>query len=330
MANTMQTKVAYGDKTKLSNAIKNGAVDSGDIVFTSDTHETAFIDENNQAIFMKSRSQKAYTLNGTNLGALNDGATIPAGTDMDNLLTLITQKAVHPTYTKPTISLANNSGTASGSYEVGTTIVPKLKATFTVNDSKGLNSITINKGSDAVSDGTSSPLSYEETEFILGDETVSYIAVASYQEGKDKTNNLNEVDRTNAFAAGSAESSAYNFVGQRKLFYGTGVGAVPTLTSAVVRGLSTNKLNPTQGYKFTINIAEGQQHVIFAYPAKLRDVNQVVYVETNDKGMAGNFTKTTLDVADSRGGENGLLSYKVYSYAMSTPAKAGMTFEVTI
>ena len=46
--------------------------------------------------------------------------------------------------------------------------------------------------------------------------------------------------------------------------------------------------------------------------------------------MASSFTKTLVDVADARGGENGKKSYKVYSYSMATPAAAGMTFKVTI
>ena len=98
----------------------------------------------------------------------------------------------------------------------------------------------------------------------------------------------------------------------------------------MVRKLANKKLNPTQGLVFNIPIAIGQQYVVFAYPATLRDVNQVMYVETNDTGMASSFTKTLIDVADARGGQNGLKSYKVYSYAMATPAAAGMTFKVTI
>jgi hypothetical protein len=42
------------------------------------------------------------------------------------------------------------------------------------------------------------------------------------------------------------------------------------------------------------------------------------------------FTKTTINVADARGGENGMTSYKVYSYAMAIPAAAPMTFKVTL
>lgn len=59
-------------------------------------------------------------------------------------------------------------------------------------------------------------------------------------------------------------------------------------------------------------------------------MNKVKYVEANDEGMASSFTKKTIDVADARGGENGLMSYKVYTYAMAVPAAAPMTFTVTI
>ena len=114
------------------------------------------------------------------------------------------------------------------------------------------------------------------------------------------------------------------------MFYGTGVGELPELNSETIRGLANKKLNPTNGYVFTIPIAIGQQYVIFAYPNTLKDVTQVMYVETNDTGMASSFTKTLVDIADARGGENGKKSYKVYSYRMSTPAAAGMTFKVTI
>ncbi|MBM6686913.1 hypothetical protein H9X89_15165, partial [Faecalicatena contorta] len=130
--------------------------------------------------------------------------------------------------------------------------------------------------------------------------------------------------------AGTKDSSALSFVGQRQLFWGTGVGELPTLNSETIRGLANKKLNPTQGYSWNIPIAVGQQYVIFAYRATLRDVNQVMYVETNDTGMASSFTKTTVQVADARGGESGKVDYKVYSYRMAAPAAATMTFKVTI
>jgi hypothetical protein len=76
--------------------------------------------------------------------------------------------------------------------------------------------------------------------------------------------------------------------------------------------------------------AYADKYIAFAYPATIRDVSKVTYVEANDGSMASSFTKETIDVADARGGENGKKSYKVYAYKMAVPATAGMTFDVII
>lgn len=327
----MQTKIGYGNKDDIETAISAQTLDSGDIVFTKDTNEVAFIDGENTPHFMKSRSTKDYTLNGTALGALQDGETIPEGTSIDDLLNMITQKAIAPTYTQPTVSLAKSgSGTAAGSYEAGTSITPILTATFNKNDAGDLTKLAILKGSSEVGSDTASPYTHTGEAIVLGDETIAFTAQATYSDGPVKNNNLGQPDATGQVKAGTKTSSAVNFVGQRNLFWGTGVGELPTLNSDTIRGLTNKKLNPTQGYSWNIPIAVGQQYVIFAYRSNLRDVNEVMYVETNDTGMATSFTKTLVNVSDARGGENGQVEYKVYSYRMAAPAAAAMTFKVTI
>lgn len=327
----MQTKIGYGKKTDIANAIEESTLDTGDIIITSDSEEFAFIKPDGEVLYGKSRSTKDYTLNGTSLGALNDGETIPEGTSIDDLLNLITQKAIAPTYTNPTVSIARSgSGTASGSYEVGTSITPVLAATFTKNDAGDLTKLAILQGNSEVGSDTTSPYTYTGEAIVLGDETITFKAQATYADGPVKNNNLGNPDATGQIKAGTITSSNYTFTGQRNLFWGTGVGELPTLNSDTIRGLTNKKLNPTQGYSWNIPIAVGQQYVIFAYRSTLRDVNQVMYVETNDTGMASSFTKTTVQVADARGGENGQVEYKVYSYRMAAPAAASMTFKVTI
>lgn len=327
----MQTKIGYGKKTNIANAIEESTLDTGDIIITSDSEEFAFIKPDGEVLYGKSRSTKDYTLNGTSLGALNDGETIPEGASIDDLLNLITQKAIAPTYTNPTVSIARSgSGTASGSYEAGTSITPVLTATFTKNDAGDLTELKILQGSSEVGSDTSSPYTYTGSAIVLGDETITFKSQATYTDGPVKNNNLGNPDATGQIKAGTITSSNYNFTGQRNLFWGTGVGDLPTLNSDTIRGLTNKKLNPTQGYSWNIPIAVGQQYVIFAYRSTLRDVNEVMYVETNDTGMASSFTKTTVQVADARGGENGQVEYKVYSYRMAAPAAASMTFKVTI
>ena len=327
----MKAKFGYGNKADISTAISDSAIDEGDLIITKDTEELAFIKPDKSTMFIKSRSSKDYTLNGTDLGALKNGETIPEGTSIDELLNMITQKAISPTYTKPTVSLAKSgSGSASGNYEAGTSITPILTATFNKNDAGNLTKLSILKGGSEVGSDASSPYTYTGEAVILGDETITFTAKAEYEDGPVKNNNLNQPDATGQIKAGSINSFVLSFVGQRNLFYGTGVSEIPELTSDFIRGLANKKLNPTQGYSFTINVATGQQYFVFAYPATLRDVSKVNYVEGNDPNMATSLTKETVNVADTRGGENGLKEYKVYTYKAATPFSAPGTMQVTI
>ena len=172
---SMKTKIGYGEKDAISTAIENTTLDEGDIIITSDTEEMAFVKPDKNPMFIKSRSTKEYTLNGTDLGALSNGQSIPAGTSIDDLLNMITQKAVHPTYTAPTVSITKSgSGTASGSYETGTSITPILAATFNKNDAGDLTKLAILKGTEEVGSGATSPYTYTGDVFVLGDETITY------------------------------------------------------------------------------------------------------------------------------------------------------------
>lgn len=323
------SKHAFGSKENIETAKATGAINERDILFL-DNREVGWIDKEGNTVMSTSRTQEAITVNGvTGLGIAN-GATVPAGTSFDDFVKMVIQKAIPATYTKPTVSLANNGGQASGNVEAGTSITPKLKATFTKNDAGDLTNIVIKNGSTEVATGTTSPLTYSGDAIVIGDESISFTATATYGDAPVKNNNLGQESKENWFAGSNVSSSAYTITGKRNLFYGTGVGTVPTVTSDMVRGLVNTKLAPSQGYSWNINVAVGQQYIVFAYPASLRDVNNVTYVEANDSGMASNFTKTTIDVADARGGENGKVSYKVYTYGMAVPAAAAMTFKVTI
>lgn len=323
------SKHAFGSKANIETAKASGAINERDILFL-DTQEIGWIDKDGNTVMSTSRTQADISVNGvTGLGIANN-ATIPAGTSFDELVKMLVQKPIPATYTKPTVALANNGGQASGNVEAGTSITPKLKATFTKNDAGDLTNIVIKQGSTDVATGTTSPLTYDGEAIVIGDETITFNASATYGDAPVKNNNLGQESKENWFAGDTVSATAYSITGKRNLFYGTGVGSVPAVTSDMVRGLVNTKLAPYQGYSWDINVVVGQQYIAFAYPADLRDVNNVTYVEANDKGMASNFTKTTKDVADARGGENGLKSYKVYTYAMAVPAAAPMTFKVTI
>ena len=323
------SKHAFGSKDNIESAKASGTIDAYDVLFL-DNREIGWIAKDGSTVMSTSRTQEAITVNGVTGLGISDGATISAGTSLDEFVKMVVQKAIPATYTKPTVSIANNGGQASGNVEAGTTISPKLKATFTKNDAGDLESIVIKNGSTEVATGTESPLTYTGEDVVIGDETITFSASATYGDAPVKNNNLGQESKENWFAGGTVNSSNYSITGKRNLFYGTGVGSVPEVNSAMVRGLVNKKLAPAQGTSFNINVAVGQQYIVFAYPSSLRDVNNVTYVEANDSGMASNFEKLVIDVADARGGANGIMSYKVYTYEMAVPAAAGMTFKVTI
>ena len=330
------SKHAFGAKENIDAAKASGEIDEFDVLFLNNG-ETGWIDKDGNTVISTPRTQTAIEVNGVTGLGISNGATIAAGATMDDIVKMLVQKAIPATYSKPTINIVNNGGT-SGNVEAGSTVTPKVKATFTKNDAGDLTAISIKEGSTSVASGTTSPLTYNGEDIVIGDETITFTASANYNAAPVKTNNLGQESKENWFDAGTVESSNYansnqrqiSISGKRNLFYGTGVGDVPTVNSEMVRGLNGTKLNPANGTTFTINVDVGQQYIAFAYPATLRDVNKVIYVESNDSGMAESFAKTTVDVADARGGTNGLMSYKVYTYAMAVPAAAAMTFSVTI
>lgn len=323
------SKHAFGSKENIEVAKANGSIDEFDVMFLSNG-EIGWLDREKNTVINTPRTQTDIVVNGVTGLGIGNGETISAGATIDDIVKMLVQKAVPATYTKPTLSLANNGGQASGNVEAGSSVTPKLKATFTKNDAGALSAISISKDGTAVAEGTTSPLTYDGEAIVVGDETVTFTASATYGDAPVKNNNLGQESKENWFAGSTVASSSYSITGKRNLFYGTGVGDLPEINSENVRKLTNTKLAPTQGYSFTINIAVGQQYIMFAYPSSLRDVNQVEYSEANDKGMASSFTKDTIDVADARGGENGLMSYKVYAYKMAVAAAAPMTFKVTI
>lgn len=325
----MKAKIGYGNKADIQSKIVDSTFDEGDFIITKDTNELVFINEEKDQKSIKSRSERSYTLNGTDLGALKDGTTIKEGIDIDDLLNLITQKAIPATYTQPSVTISRTGGTNAGTYEAGTEISVELRSQFNKNDAGDITGHKFYKGSEMISDGGAlDTITYSVPQFTIGDETINFKSEASYSDGPIKNNNLGKPSPSGQITASSKFSSNMSYVGKRNMFFGTGVGDIPELNSVNIRALTGKKLNPTQGYSWNINIEVGQQYVIFAYDASLRDVSQVMYVETNDTGMASSFTKTLVDVE----GANGFAakSYKAYTYRMASPAAAPMTFKVTI
>lgn len=326
-------KFFHGASTGIESKIEDGTINESDMIITSDTDELYYIDSTKTPHALgSSKSTEEVEVNlgsGGSVGGLATGDTIPAGTTLDELITMLTQKSVPATYTQPGVTCRVSSGTAAGSYEVGTSITTTLQATFTQNDAGALTTLAINKsgaGEPIISGGTS-PQTTDAQTFTLGEETVSFTATASYAAGAIKNDNLGKPSPEGQIQAGSKTSAAVSFVGKRNLFYGTGTGTTPEMTSELVRGLANKKLGPANGTTFDINVAAGQQYVVIAYPATLRNLSKCFYVEQNTD-LVENFALQTKSVQGANGAAGA--DYKVYVYSMAIPAAAGMTLQVQI
>ena len=324
-------KFYHGASTGIQGKIDDGTINESDIVITSDTDEIVYIDETKtQKPLGSSKSKQEWEVqlgSGGTVGGLKTGDTIPEGTTMDELIKLLTQKSVPASYTQPGVTCRVSTGTAAGSYEVGTQINTTIQGTFTKNDAGELTTIEILKNGSSILSQATSPITSEAQTFTLGEETVSFTAKATYAEGAIKNDNLGQPSPDGHIPAGSKTSAAVSFVGKRNLFYGTGVGAAPEVSSEIVRGLANKKLGPANGTSFNINVAVGQQYVIIAYPATLRDLTKCFYVEQNTD-LAANFEKSNISVQGANGAAGA--DYKVYVYEMAIPAAAGMTLQVQI
>lgn len=314
----------YGAKDGIQAKLDDGTITPSDFVVTKED-ELVFIDKAKaQHTLGSSKTKAPIKVTGTSLGGIADGTTLEAGTSLDDFIKKLLVKRIPASYTKPALNLATTVPVTS--QECGTVINPTLTATFTKNDGGNLTSIEIQKGTEKVT-GTESPLTSEQS-VTFADAAVSYKAVAAYEEGPIKNDNLGGQSPNGHIVAGSINSNTLTFQGKRQTFAGTGAGSLPELNSANVRKFTARGLGLGKNSKFDVLVDAGQQHIVIAYPATIGDITQIRYEEGNDNNMAANFQKQVVQVE----GANAFtpINYNVYTYTMDVPAAAKMTFKITL
>lgn len=262
----------------------------------------------------------------SNLGSLTNGYTIPAGTSIDTIIKQMVQVQIPPTYSAPTLTLKATGATA-GSYEEGTEVTPTLTSTFVKNDAGALTAIVIKKNNVEVASSTTSPATHTETITVSG--TITYSSTATYGEGAIKNDNFNQPYSTGHIEAGSKSSSEIKYTSYRKYFYGADNVTTAATTSDNVRGfVNSSSSGASAGTTFNVSVTKGQTRATFAYPATLRDVSSVKYVEFNNDESKTFFNKTTVQVKGAN--DYTAIDYKVYTYIPDQPFPSNMTFAVTI
>ena len=323
-----KSRFGFGSKDGIEAAKQAGTIDEYDFLCL-DNGEVGWIDSQKNTVINTPRTQKEITVNGVTGLGIGNNQKIPAGKTLDEIVQMLVQKPIPATYTKPTVSIANNGGSASGDVEAGTSITPKLHATFNKNDAGDLTKLEVLKGGQSVGSGTATPYDYTGEAIVIGDDTITFTAKATYKEGTIKNNNLGQQSPDGHIAAGSVTSGNYSINGRRNAFWGSGIGSLSDITSDKIRAFANKRMNLTAGTKISLKVEKGQQHIMFALPAP-RTLTQVIYDDLGDKGMLSSFVKSTVQVADARGGENGKKDYNCYVYNLAVPCAAAMNFTFVI
>lgn len=116
--------------------------------------------------------------------------------------------------------------------------------------------------------------------------------------------------------------------GWRKMFMGTLTDASTELTSDVIRGLTlVNKQVQTSAQTFTVPV--GAAKIVVAAPAGYT-ISKVEYFTMSWEEFAGFEAADSVDVADARGGTNGLKAYNVYTYTPASAFEAATQFRITL
>lgn len=348
---TLESNETHNDA--INRAIEGLLIQAGDVVIIKELivngkyQHTAYIFDNNNWIPMDGNYSAANVFTPediqvtTAVGELAANTVVDAGTNFAELLVKILSQSKDPVKTDPSITAFSVTNSGSGKdFEAGTSITPKWTATFnagsytykstvsneTIAPVSGtgvtVNSYSVTKDGveiGTVKDGSASA-------FVLGDNTVNFKIVANYGDGNYALTNLNKLPETEVrIAAGSAEKTA-TITTYRKMFAGGTTAS--DIDSALIRGLGSNAKSSTSGMEFKANV--GDTKVVFAYPSNLTTKTPKFEYFTMAWESVGGFTKLgTVEVADARGGENGLKEYTVYTYTPAAPYAAETKYKVS-
>ncbi len=266
--------------------------------------------------------------NGVEQGAYRDGDTMAKDETLTAILKKFAARANPVSYSAPAFGIVPNST----SLESGTLVQPAIVPSWSQNDAGLLKRYllqlsTAGAGMVSLVDGPALQ-NFNQPEIQIQDGLfLEFLATAFYDEGETKLNNLGEPDQTGKILAGS-KSDVLKYTGVRNAFYGAQAIAIMPSLSSEIRALPGKILNPSNGTSFSISVAPGTERVVFAYPATLRNVSTVKYVELGNAEVGDTFELININVE----GANGFMaiSYKLYVYRPSVPFGSAATYNVTI
>ncbi len=270
-------------------------------------------------------------------GAIAPGDVVPAGTALEAFVRQLLTTTFNPTFVAPSVSLSTG---LAASLEVGTVSNVALTLAFNRGEIRGAmvggvwapSAVQAPRAGAALAytlAGTDTGLSNTLT--ISGHSVTeganTWAASVEYGEGVQPLDSNGAPFATPLPAGTLAASATVN--GRRRTFFGASTGPTTAAgTSAEVRALPSSLLGATNGSTFKLAIPAGATRVTFAYPATLRDVSTVKYVEGFNAEVRDVFALSTVAVE----GANGFapVLYKVYTFVPVAPFSQPATYNVTI
>lgn len=218
------------------------------------------------------------------------------------------------------------NGTAYAAEETGVTF-----AAGDVTITQGSN--TKNNENALVKDSTLALTATATGETLFTDDAIKYTfsASAEYTESDrvPVTNLGNKVDGLKIESASVEVSDCTaTMTGWRKMFMGAVTDATAAITSDVIRGLSlVSKKLDTAAQTFTVPV--GTAKIIVACPSGYT-ISKVEYFTMSWEEFSGFTQGDSVDVADARGGSNGLKAYNVFTYTPASAFEAATQYRVTL
>lgn len=193
------------------------------------------------------------------LGYWVNGETIPvAGKTLDEAFTIITQKAVHPTYTYPQATITGNP--SAGNYEIGYNFgTITFDSNYIKNDGGNPNGATFKRGTTSLPGNTDTCYSLISTR--------SYSVQISYDSGLCKNNNLGVIDCTGRIPAGTATSNTISYIPVAKRYWGylNSYGS-PSSANVISTAGGSSKLSTLKSSTDTVTVSGSNKYIYLAYP----------------------------------------------------------------
>ncbi len=292
---------------------------------------------------------KDITLAGsyTQVGNLTKSSTTTTGTfsvagkSVEAALTEILSKREQPSITaNPSVSITFSQAKA---YEVGTSVTPSYSASLSAGSYKYGPATGVTATAWDVSDTNGNEADTASGSFpalVVSDGTNYKItAIATHGAGVVAVDNLGDASNpTVQIAAGTKQKVSNAITGFRSYFYGvlSTSSAEAPLTSDIIRGLSNSNGAYNASKTFTINATATAKRIVVAVPhasitGSRTGLKEVILTSAMNTPVTDSYahTASAVQVADARGGENGLVAYDVYVYEPAS-IDAGEVHKITL